>query len=160
MKTIFLTQGYSTIVDDHNAFYLAGFKWCAFKNRNGIYVIRFITIDGKYQRIFMHNEILITLMGLSIPSGMICDHIDQNSLNNQESNLRIATHSLNSFNSKIQSNNTSGYRGICWHKEVEKWIVRITVNWKRINLGYYSDLQEAIEVRRAAELKYFGEILT
>ena len=38
-----------------------------------------------------------------------------------------------------------------------KWQVGIKVNYKQIFLGYYDTLEKAIEVRKQAEIKYFGE---
>lgn len=43
--------------------------------------------------------------------------------------------------------NTSGYMGVCWHKERNKWVVGLTENGKHVNLGYYSNKREAVEAR-------------
>ncbi len=43
-----------------------------------------------------------------------------------------------------RKNNTSGHRGIYWHKGGEKWVVQKTVNGKRITLGRFADKDEAI----------------
>jgi hypothetical protein len=39
--------------------------------------------------------------------------------------------------------NTSGYRGVSWNKTIGKWWARITLNGKRIHLGYFDDVDEA-----------------
>lgn len=59
----------------------------------------------------------------------------------------------------INSRNTSGYKGVSYHKKNKKWQASITVNYKRIYLGYFTNKQEAIEARLAAEKKYFKPIL-
>lgn len=56
-------------------------------------------------------------------------------------------------------NNTSGTKGVCWHKRLKKWAARIDINKSRIHLGYYSDIDDAIAARKAAEEKYFKPVL-
>lgn len=85
------------------------------------------------------------------------DHINHNILDNRKSNLRIVDKFQNSMNRDLGTNNKSGYRGINWQKESNKWMVRITVEGKVIYLGLYEDLEEAINVRIKAEEKYFGK---
>ena len=59
---------------------------------------------------------------------------------------------------KRNSNNSSGYYGVYWGKRESKWIPTITVNKKRIYLGTFHDLDDAIQARRQAELKYYGRM--
>lgn len=58
-------------------------------------------------------------------------------------------------NQRIKKNNSSGVTGVNWNVDAKKWIVRITVNHKRIHVGYYSDLNKAKEARKRAEEKYW-----
>lgn len=51
-------------------------------------------------------------------------------------------------------NNTSGYKGVSWHKINKKWISGITINYKRIHLGYFEDKKEAVIAYKQAEKKY------
>jgi len=46
------------------------------------------------------------------PGSLLVDHIDQDSLNNRLSNLRLVTRRQNRENSKLNSNNSTGYRGV------------------------------------------------
>ena len=48
----------------------------------------------------------------------------------------------------IYSNNTSGYRGVCWHKRDQRWVAHIRINNKSKHLGYY---QTALEAAKAYE---------
>lgn len=59
---------------------------------------------------------------------------------------------------KIRSDNKTGYKGITKRKN-GKYRVSITVNKKRINLGTYDSLEDAINARKEAEQKYFKPIL-
>jgi hypothetical protein len=61
------------------------------------------------------------------------------------------------MNHIISSNNTSGISGVNWDKNLQKWRARITVNYKRINLGVYANFEDAKIARLKAEEKYFGE---
>jgi len=58
-----------------------------------------------------------------------------------------------------QENNTSGIRGVGWHRRLGKWQARITFKRKQYCLGTYSDINKAAEARREAEERLFGEFL-
>ena len=55
------------------------------------------------------------------------------------------------------TNNTSGNIGVSWNKEKQKWKAYITIGGKQIHVGYFVNKEDAIQARKAAELKYFGE---
>lgn len=85
------------------------------------------------------------------------DHINHKTNDNRKVNLRIVTHQKNMMNKTLYKNNTSGIPGINWSKSHNKWHVRIQMNGKRINLGYYDDLNTAKQTREKAEKMYFQE---
>ena len=103
------------------------------------------------------NKIRLHRLIMDCPKDMVIDHINRNRLDNRKCNLRICTMQQNCMNQNKRSNNTSGYTGVLWDKAKNKWTARIKVNYKQIFLGYFNDLEEAIEVRKEAEIKYFGE---
>ena len=74
--------------------------------------------------------------------------------NNSIANLREATYTEQSRHRVLSSNNTSGYPGV-GKSPHGKWHVRIGVDGKCIHLGTYDTLDEAISVKKAAELKYW-----
>lgn len=100
-----------------------------------------------HSRIAMHQLI----------AGKYYDHADRNPFNNRKYNLRYATHAENSRNHNKRRDNTSGFIGVGWNTQHNKWAARIDVNRKQIHLGYFSDIQDAIRARLEAEAKYFGE---
>ncbi len=55
--------------------------------------------------------------------------------------------------------NTSGVKGVCWHKREQKWTAYIMLRQKRIYLGAFTTLEEAAVARKRAEEKYFQPIL-
>lgn len=58
---------------------------------------------------------------------------------------------------KLKKNNTSGYTGV--QARGNKWVAVITFKKKAYYLGSYSELEDAIKVRRQAEERIFGEFL-
>jgi transposase-like protein len=56
----------------------------------------------------------------------------------------------------VKGLNASGVTGVTWHKGSSTWCSRITVDKKRIPLGFRKNLQDAIRARLEAEIKYFG----
>ena len=85
------------------------------------------------------------------------DHEDGNGLNNRIDNLRLATRPENGRNRKFQRNNTSGVTGVCWLKKRKRWVAQINFNGKAMWVGSYVNKEDAIQVRKEAEKKYFGE---
>ena len=71
------------------------------------------------------------------------DHIDGNPLNNKIENLRAVTLSQNQYNRKIAKHNTSGIKGVYWHKRSQKWMARCNLDKKCFYLGSYKNLDDA-----------------
>lgn len=85
------------------------------------------------------------------------DHADRNELNNRRYNLRPCTPQENSRNRRIPSSNTSGFIGVCWDKNNNKWMSKIVIDGKNIHLGRFVDKGAAIKTRLEAEAVYFKE---
>ena len=91
------------------------------------------------------------------PSKVYIDHKDHNTLNNRKENLRVCNNSKNQMNKRIPKNNTSGFKGVSFHKLSGKWRVRITIDGETHYLGLFEDKEDAIKTRIEAEEEYFGE---
>ena len=89
--------------------------------------------------------------------GKYHDHKDRNPLNNRKQNLRPATQQENSCNITKRKDNTSGVTGVYWYKKGCKWVADISVNNKRIHLGYFTNKEDAIKKRLEAEQIYHKE---
>lgn len=89
--------------------------------------------------------------------GMVVDHIDGNPLNNKKNNLRITTQSNNVLNRSFMSNNTSGFIGISYRKDRDRYDPEIRFNSKRCHLGYEKDKAKAVYKRYYAEKILFKD---
>lgn len=72
-------------------------------------------------------------------------------------NLRDGTNLARIKSDKPDAHNTSGVKGVSWHKGTGKWVARIQFKKQSISLGYYDDFDEAVAARKKAEKRYFGE---
>jgi hypothetical protein len=84
------------------------------------------------------------------------DHVDGNRSNNRIENLRSATLNENARNCKKPSHNTSGYKGVCWDKNRNKWMAYITINNKFKSLGRYEQIEDAHFAYTNAAKQHFG----
>ena len=84
------------------------------------------------------------------------DHVDLNKSNNRIANLRKATMSENLRNIATPIHNTSGFKGVYWHKRASKWAARIKHNQKDIHLGLFKEIHDAVACVTEARNKIHG----
>jgi hypothetical protein len=97
------------------------------------------------------------IMGLSKGDGLEVDHINTGeTLDNRRDNLRIANDSEQQSNQRKSRANTSGYKGVGFHKQSGKWRAYIGVNYKLIHLGVFLTPEEAHAAYCEAAIKYHG----
>ena len=137
-------------------------------NRTGIYMGVAIIDSDDYHKVnkyiwrmttrgYVYNSRIKKLLHTYLTGFTRSDHIDGNPLNNRKENLRESTNTQNCRNCKISKNNTSGYKGVIFLRDVEKWGAQIMVNRKNKNLGRYKDKKDAARAYNKAAVKYFGE---
>jgi hypothetical protein len=78
------------------------------------------------------------------------DHRDNDHGNNRWINLRPATAQQNALNSKRATSNTSGFKGVSWHKSAAKWSAYIVLNGKKRHLGLHETAEAAHDAYMAA----------
>lgn len=151
--SIQLTQGQVATVDDVDA-ELAELSWYASRgyNTKTFYAQRSVRMDGQKTTQYLHSVIAGRKGIVGDP-----DHVDRNGLNNTRDNLRQATSSQNKANQGLQSNNTSGVKGVSFHKGSGRWEARVKIKGKSHHLGMYDDLTEAGEAVKSAREHAFGE---
>jgi hypothetical protein len=145
--TIPLTQGYFAIVDADDYENLSQYKWHAGVKGDRCYAYR---KKGK-KLIAMHREIL------NAPTGMHCDHINHNGLDNRKANLRLCTPQQNLFNQRPHRNSTSRYKGVYWSGEKKKWRAEIKHNGRKIHIGYFDYEADAAIAYDDYAAELFGE---
>ena len=64
---------------------------------------------------------------------------------------------ISNLDNKLSRRNTSGIKGVYWHKGV--WVARIQFKGQEIFLGCSADKNKAAEYRKEGELKYFKPFL-
>lgn len=71
------------------------------------------------------------------------DHKNGDRADNRWRNLRIATHQQNILNGKLAKHNTSGRKGVSWHKAAGKWSAQIVLDGRKRHLGLYETTEAA-----------------
>ena len=120
---------------------------------------RHIRVDGAMYK--LHRLAWLYVYG-RWPSAHI-DHVNGIRDDNRLANLREADNAQNHQNKKrAQSNNASGYLGVCWHSQNRKWRAQIQAEGKKVQLGYFDTPEEAhaAYLKAKAELHPFQTITT
>jgi hypothetical protein len=146
-----LTRGYEAVIDAADVPLVERQNWYASVEKHTVYATRTQRFGTKWRFFRMHR----VLMG--DPPGMEIDHIDSDGLNNMRSNLRVATHAENQRNSRISPKNSSGFKGVSWHKKNRRWHAQISVDGKKLHLGYFDTPEEAHAAYVAASERLHGE---
>lgn len=131
-------------IDYEDYFKVCQYTWCE-DNKGYIYT------NINKGKIYLHRFIKNVQNAYEI-----VDHINHITTDNRNSNLRIVTNSQNQMNRDKTQANTSGVKGVFWHKNKHKWQANIQINNKLLYLGIFDDKNDAIQARRKAEQKYFG----
>lgn len=148
MAEISLSRGRITFVDDEDADYLKQFNWTT---QGGGYVVRRVYINGVRKEIYLHREVM------NARSGNVVDHINGDVLDNRKSNLRECSQAMNVVNTRITSNNSSGYKGVSWDSRAKKWRSQIFENRKCIFLGNFESKHDAARMYNFWAKDIYGE---
>lgn len=122
-----------------------------FKHKDGYAVYH---IKGTTKEMRLHRKIMNMENG---DKSIIIDHINGKKYDNRRSNLRLVTSEQNNRNVGMYCHNTSGYKGISFDKKRNKYEAYIHNKNRKIGLGLYSTLDEAIKYREIAELMLYNK---
>lgn len=151
-KHIPLSGGGFAIVDTDDYEKLANRSW---KNSQGraIRTKHEGYIGGKrqYSVEIMHRIIM------DAPKGMDVDHINGNPLDNRKTNLRICTHQENTMNSRKQARNKTGFKGVTFDSQRNKFLACIRFMGKTYNLGRFDNAVDAALAYNYVAPQLFGQ---
>jgi hypothetical protein len=85
------------------------------------------------------------------------DHINNNKLDNNMSNLRWVTLRENSINSSMRNDNSSGFKGVTFDKKANKWKSQIQIDGICVYLGQYDTIEQATIARVNKVNQVFGK---
>lgn len=159
-----LTQGQFAKVSSHRYEEIMLWKWCAYWciGTKSFYAARTSYFNRQKLFVQMHRQIL----DLSHGDKRKGDHINHETLDNRDSNLRIATNSQNVMNSRKTSANTSGYKGVYLEKRArygrkDYYLSYIRAGGITRKLGRFpvtpEGLIEAAKLYDEAAIELFGE---
>lgn len=126
--------------------------WC--DETKSYYAVRNETgADGRRRTIKMSRYVL----AMDESDKRLADHKNGVTLDNRDDNLRPVSTFDSAINRKTRVNNKSGCKGIYACKIMKQWRVYIYYDGKRLNLGWFRDLESAKRIRKAAEAIFHGE---
>lgn len=160
MKTVPLrgkkAAGRVAVVDDEDYALVSQYRWYVLeraatetKSHVGPYAAANWKENGRTRHILMHCLIMGTRKGV--------DHRDHDGLNNQRSNLRVATGTQNNQNMRAKRGARSPYKGVTWSRQKRKWQAKIKADGRIRYLGSFLSELEAAYAYDAAARELFGE---
>ena len=156
-----LTKGHVTVVDDGDFEWLSVVSWSAqIAHTGSVYAqARFVRLqpDGtrrasgcrQMQRVILDPD-------GQRPRSVKADHIDGDTLNNQRSNLRFVTDSVSNINRRLFKTNVSGFRGVHWVTDKQRWRAGLKLNGKVHWGGLFDTALEAGRAYNALAILHYG----
>lgn len=141
-----LTQDKFALVDAKDYLRVMKYKWTAFPNKRG--TIWYASCDrvGRLHRFI-----------LNAPPELDVDHRNHDGLDNRRKNLRIATTTQNTQNTRKREGTSSPFKGVTFHGHTRKWYAYIRIDGRQKSLGLYNDQRRAAKAYDKAARRYFGE---
>ena len=144
MQYIELLQHKQTLVDDD------------FTEKFADYHLVYVQVHARKGYVMAYkggNKVYLHRLIVNCPPEMQVDHINGNSLDNRRENLRICSQAENKRNLSLSKRNTSGYKGVCWAPERQRWHVRVGGK----HIGRYHLLEDAVRAYNEAATEIFGK---
>lgn len=150
-RTIKLTKGYETIVDEQDFEYLSQHRWKALVTKGLVYAARTKMLSGRLSSgcrrstiVLMHRVIIGAKTGEQV------DHRNTDTLDNRRKNLRIATVRQNAANAR-KTRGCSRFKGVYWNKGKHLWQAQIAdgIREGKQVVRYLGRFEHEIEAARA-----------
>jgi len=146
MKTILIENNnkIKVLVDDEDYEELISYSW--YLNNSGYASAK---IGGKF--VLMHRLIMKANPGQEI------DHINNNKLDNRKTNLHFCTRSQNLAKRNRPPHNSSGYKGVSYCCQTNKYRAYIQYKGKHIAIGRFLTAVEAAKAYNKKAVELYGE---
>lgn len=138
-------ESYDVLIDKEDFDLVKQGQWYVYIRRKNTYLKDLIniiwtkTIDKKKYNYQLYQWILGTKC-----KNLIVDHINMDRKDNRKQNLRIVDESCNATNQE--------YKGYSFQKSTNKYLVRVRIGKKDINIGRYNTEEEAETIYLKASL--------
>lgn len=143
---------------DHESgiFTWAIYKKCVAKGSvaGSIKTTGYLAIGIDYKNYSAHRLAWLYVYG-HLPNKSL-DHIDKCKTNNAIKNLRECSYSENSLNIDKSKRNSTGYLGVSYRPERDKYQTQLCVGGKRMHLGYYDSAEKASQAYLKAKSIYMN----
>lgn len=146
-----LPGGFFVAVDESDLPNVLAYKWLVKKAPRTFYAYTKLMLLGRMTTYTMHRLIV------DPPPDLVVDHINGNGLDNRRANLRACTRMQNSWNQRLSSRNTSGYKGVSWNAQHQRWAARLYANKTLVLDEYFDSAETAYKAYCAAAKEHFGE---
>lgn len=109
------------------------------KNKSG-YI--FVNLSKRnIKQMFQIQKLMALTFAGGVPHGKVVDHIDADKTNNNINNLQFITQRENAVKELLLKN---GYVDIYQRKDNNKWRARLQLSHKRLSIGNYDTINEAL----------------
>lgn len=104
------------------------------------------------------HRVIWTIINGSIPKGMQIDHINGVPSDNRIENLSLKTGNENQWaRTRLSAHNTSGFNGVSYRKDMNRWQAQVTRNGDIIFKEYFKTATEAGAAVDAASIAWAQE---
>jgi hypothetical protein len=149
-RLIPLTKGAAAKVDEEDYATFSSLKWSLTDTG---YARRTVVVEGKKKNQRLHRVIMQSALGRPLRPGEQVDHRNGDRLDNRRSNLRLATHSQNSQNTRRI--NKHGFMGV--GKNHSRFYSKIMVETQIVYVGTFDTPEEAGWMRDQWALELHGD---
>lgn len=104
-----------------------------------------ITNTGYVAARISNKIVLLHRLLTGAPPDTVVDHINGDRLDNRRANLRVVSQGMNSQNQRLSGASSSGYRGVSWDRQRNKWIAQATLHGRHIFIGRFDTIEQAAE---------------